>query len=169
MPFSPYIILLTIIVKNETNIFSGALLTSKRLLIAFQDILFQKLLNHSINGKFYDCLTKIYTNDLACVKIGNTLTKTFTVNQGVKQGCILCPTLFNIFLSDLQNTTEQAKCDPVQIAENSTLGCLIWADDLLLLSQSENGLKKYDLRVKIIHRKKWHETEYEENKSDDFQ
>ena len=54
-------------------------------------ILFQKLLNLNINGKFYECLTKIYTNDLSCVKIGNTITKTFVANQDVKQGCILSP------------------------------------------------------------------------------
>ena len=65
--------------------------------------LFQKLLNYNINGKLYDCLTKLYTNDAACIKIGDTLTEPFVTNQGVKQGCILSPILFNIFLSDLMS------------------------------------------------------------------
>ena len=106
-----------------------------------RDILFQKLLNHNINGKFYDCLVNMYTKDIACIKIGDTITSYFLTNQGVKQGCILSPTLFNIFLSDLQDITEQAQCEPVQITGDIHSGCLIWADDLLLLSKSEAGLK----------------------------
>ena len=103
--------------------------------------LFQKLLNHNINGKFYDCLVNIYTEDKACIKIGNTVTETFVTNQGVKQGCILSPILFNIFLSDLQTIFEQTKCEPVQISESIPLSCMIWADDLLLLSKSQIGLQ----------------------------
>ena len=64
----------------------------------------------------------------------------FLANQGVKQGCILSPTLFNIYLADLQAKVETSECDPVHIKEGSSMGCLIWADDLLLLSKSKNGL-----------------------------
>ena len=106
-----------------------------------RDVIFQKLLNRNINGKFYDCLISIYSKDMSCIKIGDTITEPFSTNQGVKQGCILSPTLFNIFLSDCQNITEQGQCEPVQIQEGLKLGCLIWADDLILLSESEAGLK----------------------------
>ena len=67
-----------------------------------RDKLFQKLLNKDINGKFYDCLVNLYTEDKSCVKIGECVTKTIKPNQGVKQGCILSPILFNIYLSDMQ-------------------------------------------------------------------
>ena len=106
-----------------------------------RNILFGKLLNNGINGKFYDVLTKLYEDDKSCIKIGNKITNTFTSTQGVKQGCTLSPILFNIFLSDLQNEVEDTECEPVEIDASSRLGCLIWADDLLLLSKSEKGLK----------------------------
>ena len=115
--------------------------------------LFKKLLNYNITGKFYDCLVNIYTNDTACIKIGNTITEAFVTNQGVKQGCILSPILFNIFLSDLQIITEQTKCEPVQIAENNLLGCILWADDLLLLSKSEIGLQNMLTGLKLYSEK----------------
>ena len=103
--------------------------------------LFQKLLDHNINGKFYDCLVNFYTNDVSCVKIGDSITPSFITNQGVKQGCILSPILFNIFLSDIQSVFETDPCDPVQIKESLNIGCIIWADDILLLSRTEEGLR----------------------------
>ena len=56
-------------------------------------LIFQKLLNHNINGKFYDCLVSMYTKDITCVKIGNNITESFFTNQGVRQRCTLSPTL----------------------------------------------------------------------------
>ena len=74
--------------------------------------LFQKLLDYNINGKFYDCLTNLYTGDKSCVKLGDRVTSTFELTHGVKQGCILSPILFNIFLSDLQQELEQKILSP---------------------------------------------------------
>ena len=102
--------------------------------------LFKKLLDYNINGKFYDCLANMYMGDQCCIKVGNRITDLFTANQGVKQGCILSPLLFNIFLSDLQQKLEESQNNPAKISTDQTLGCLIWADDLLLLSQTEIGL-----------------------------
>ena len=82
----------------------------------------------------------MYTHDIAAVKIGNKSTSKYDVNQGVKQGCILSPLLFNIFLSDLPDFLNADKNDPVQITNQDKVGCIISADDLLLLSQSESGL-----------------------------
>ena len=76
----------------------------------------------------------------ACIKIADSITPTFIANQGVKQGCILSPTLFNIFLADFQASVETTKCDPVNVKEGSIMGCLIWADDLLLMSKSKSGM-----------------------------
>ena len=83
----------------------------------------------------------MYSNDVSCVKIGDTITPAFITNQGVKQGCILSPTLFNIFLSDLQPVLETTLCDPLQLKEGEKIGCIIWADDILLMSKSEIGLQ----------------------------
>ena len=103
--------------------------------------LFQKLLDYQITGNFYECLVNLYTNNTACVKMGTHITEFFNINQGVKQGCILSPLLFNIFMSDLPSQLEQEQCKPIYLTNNSKCGCLIWADDLLILSESEEGLQ----------------------------
>lgn len=103
-------------------------------------VLFQKILNYDINGNFYNCLVNLYTEDKACIKVGNNISNFFNRSQGVKQGCILSPLLFNIFLSDFQKDIEKEDNDPVEITIGETLGCIIWADDILLLAKSELGL-----------------------------
>ena len=83
----------------------------------------------------------MYTHDMACICMGDNLTESFSIDQGVKQGCILSPLLFNIFISDLSKSLDEGNSDPVLIDEIKKLNSLIWADDLLLLSESENGLR----------------------------
>ena len=103
-------------------------------------ILFKKLLSHNITGKFYDSIRNMYTQDQASIRFGGRMTESFRINQGVKQGCILSPLLFNIFICDLPETLGNGETTPVLINETKTLNSLIWADDLLILSETENGL-----------------------------
>ena len=59
----------------------------------------------------------------------------------------------NIFISDLQCAIEKGKNEPAEISPNEKLGCLIWADDLLFLSESEFGLN--NMLERYILKWKW--------------
>ena len=48
--------------------------------------------------------------------------------------------LFNIFTNDLSDIFDHSKTDPVQL-DTTQLNCLLYADDLVLLSESEKGLQ----------------------------
>ena len=63
----------------------------------------------------------------------------FHASNGLKQGCCLSPILSNIFQNDLHEIFD-GTCDPLLIGSTS-LNSLSWADDLVLSSLSENGLK----------------------------
>ena len=57
------------------------------------------------------------------------------------QGCVLSPLLFNIFLPDLQNELDSCN-DNVKLNDNKEISYLMWADDILILSESEDGLQR---------------------------
>ena len=127
--------------QENRKIFSCFVDFSKAFDTIPRDVLFEKLLKYGINGKFFNNIKTMYTNDNCCIKVGNKLTESFLANQGVKQGCILSPLLFNIFIADIVERFETENCRPIKIDESRNLSCLLWADDIILLSHSEEGLR----------------------------
>ena len=104
-----------------------------------RDILLNKLLDLNITGKFFNVIKNIYSNDKACIKSGTKITERFSINQGVRQGCVLSPLLFNIFISDLtksiEHITDKLRIDPYD------MDSILWADDILLFAKSEKKLQ----------------------------
>ena len=75
-----------------------------------------------------------------CVRWGNSLSDPFHVNNGVRQGGILSPYLFNVYMDDLSQSLNCCKtgCWSGEIMINH----LMYADDLVLLSPSATGLRE---------------------------
>ena len=105
-----------------------------------RDLLLTKILGMGITGKFFNIIRHIYTSDKACVKLGQSRSEFFNLNIGVRQGCILSPLLFNLFISDLakQLDTMENKLQLNQCSINS----IFWADDLVLFAKTKEGLDK---------------------------
>ena len=68
------------------------------------------------------------------------LTDWFETQNGVKQGDTLSPTLFNIFINDLVNDVNALNLG-IDI-DGCRISILLYADDIVLLSQSEKDLQK---------------------------
>ena len=125
--------------KNGSKIFSCFVDFSKAFDTIPRDILFKKLYNYGIRGKFFNIIKDIYKNDKSCIKIGNQCTEPFHINQGVRQGCVLSPLLFNIFIADLVQKLDMVN-GKVKV-NNKEISSIFWADDIVMLSENENGLR----------------------------
>ena len=96
----------------------------------------------NISGNFKEIIKNMYNNSSCVVKIQNKTTRFFQCKRGVRQGCPLCPILFNIYTNDLAYYLYEANADPLQLPNSTNISCLIYADDIVIISKNALGLQK---------------------------
>lgn len=106
-----------------------------------------KLIESGIGGKSFDVIKSIYENNKLAVKIGDKHTDFFPQGRGVKQGCNLSPTLFNIYINELALLLEQSTAPGLTLTDTE-IKCLFYADDLVILSPTREGLQQ---SLDILH------------------
>jgi exonuclease III len=107
----------------------------------WRDGLIYKLIEVGIGKYFLKVIQNMYANVSYCIKSeSGGLTPTIPSSRGLKQGGVLSPTLFNIYLYDLPTNLLDALSSPVWL-DNKQVNCLMYADDLVLLSESKEGLQ----------------------------
>jgi hypothetical protein len=112
-----------------------------------RDRMFKKLLDIGVTGKFYDIIKYIYEGDQVCIKLNDLITPAIKTIMGVRQGCVLSPLLFNIYMSDFPKSLSQDI--GVNITDELRINCILWADDIILFSESEDGLNTLLGELKI--------------------
>ena len=144
--------------------------SSKRLYACFVDLkkafdtinrcsLIFKLSDLGITADFLDIVRDMYKEVNYCIKVQEGVTENFSSSVGLKQGCILSPTLFSLYINDLIQALNFDLCMPPS-CNDEFIPCLLYADDIVLLSESPEGLQnsidslhsycnKWELKVNI--------------------
>ncbi len=102
--------------------------------------LWARLLNIGLPSEFVAVLKSLYNNTITRVQYGNVTSDMIHVESGVKQGCPLSPTLFNIFIAGL--ITELMESKQGASVGNLVVPALFFADDMVVLAQSEDQLQQ---------------------------
>ena len=84
----------------------------------------------------------MYSNISLSVQSGDAMriTEYFKSIIGVRQGDNLSPTLFNIFVNDLPKIFDSS-CKPAVFGDMA-INCMMYADDLIILSETNQGLQE---------------------------
>lgn len=98
-----------------------------------------KVLEHLNFGNYViNCVRLLYDKPRARVRTNGTVSGSFTIGRGTRQGCPLSPLIFALILEPL---AQQIREDP-NIIGNTTHKIALYADDILLfLTNPETSLK----------------------------
>ena len=107
-------------------------------------------------------IRKMYKGTENCVIIGDDKTEFFKVEAGVRQGCVLSPILFSIYINGLAKQINRER-KGITIGGNH-ISILMYADDIVLVADNRKDLQKL-MDIVTNWGKKWRCT-YNKTKSE---
>lgn len=103
-------------------------------------ILWSKLTSVGISPAMLSALKSIYSDVQSCVRLNGQCSSFFSVHAGLKQGCVLSPLLFNMFIDDFVSKVKALELG-IQL-DDERVGIMLYADDIVLLAESEVDLQR---------------------------
>ena len=111
-----------------------------------REALWKVLMLYGVSGRLLNGIKSMYVDSEACVRINRVESEWFKIESGVRQGCVMSPWLFNLYMDGvMKELMAGAMGEGVRMVENGRewrLPCLLYADDLVLCGESEESLKK---------------------------
>ena len=93
-------------------------------------------------------MRNLYAGQEATVRTGHGTTDWFQIGKGVRQGCVLSPCLFNLYAEYImRNSGLEETQARIKIAGRN-INNLRYADDTILMAESEEELKSLLMKVK---------------------
>ena len=111
-----------------------------------REALWNVLKIYGVGGQLMEGIKAFYREASACVKVDGELSDSFAVEVGVRQGCVMSPWLFNIFMDGCMR---EMKAKVGKIGARLKLNGVDWSvtaclftDDTVLLAESERELQR---------------------------
>ena len=102
-----------------------------------------------MKGRMIRILKSMYSTIKACVRCSSSCTEYFDCLQGLKQGCLLSPTLFSLFIKELAHDMTSSGRHGVLFSPNDIeIFIMLFADDIILMSATIAGLQN---QVNVLH------------------
>ena len=108
--------------------------------------LWSTMRNYNFDEDLIQVIESLYNSATSAVLLGNNLGEFFNTTVGVRQGCILSPVLFNIFLENIMQDALKSHKTTITIG-GRPLCNLRFADDIDLIGKSESELQQLTTKL----------------------
>ena len=95
---------------------------------------------YNINANLVRATEHLYDNAISAVQMNDSTGEWFRTTVGVRQGCLLSPTLFNSFLKMIMSDAVEEH-DGKVIVGGRTIINLLFSDDIDALAEEEQDLE----------------------------
>ena len=119
----------------------------------FLDGLFYKMLRTKMIGPIYKIIHSMYESVCSVVRQGVELSEVIQQHVGLRQGCILSPCLFSLFIADFPQFLKEQGCNGVPL-HDAFVNALFYADDGAFVSHNIHEMQ-YMLDALRIYCSKW--------------
>jgi hypothetical protein len=110
---------------------------------AWQDGMWFRLREAGITGKIFRSIRMLYRSCTTAIQTPYGLTDWYTSDLGTRQGAVLSPFLFSLLISPLAQTLRAKDFGiPICGTADSRIACLLYADDLVLIADSEDEMRR---------------------------
>src|ERR1043165_5114230 len=106
-----------------------------------------------ITAHIINLITELYRKQTAKVKIAGILSSEFRIRRGVRQGCVISPTLFNILSEMVMREALKGYKGGIHVGGRRITN-LRYADDIVLMASTEAELQDLVTRLDREGRKK---------------
>lgn len=127
--------------QSDSTVYSTLLDASKAFDRVHYGKLFEELLSKGLCPLVCKLLLLQYTMQQYCVRFGNILSEKFVVKNGVKQGGVLSPILFNMYMDILLRKLQASRMGCY--IGNRFAGALCYADDIMLLTPTRKAMNSF--------------------------
>lgn len=104
-----------------------------------RDLLWSVLREYGIDGQLLAAIQSLYDDCKSCVRINGHKSAWFWVRVGLRQGCVLSPLLFIIFMDRISRRSTTQDCIKVGDVKVESL---LFADDIARLASTAAGLQQ---------------------------
>lgn len=102
--------------------------------------LWEILEEYGVNGQLINAIASLYEGSAACVRINGDLTPWFSIIKGVKQGCVMSPWLFILYMDKCMQVLKGLN---LGVTMSDTKVCsLVYADDVVLVTENAYDLQR---------------------------
>ena len=105
-----------------------------------RSVLWKKMKKLGIGGKFLKSVQSMYEGDYVTCQSGGATTAPVYLGRGLRQGCSLSPMLFALYIVDLSRDLHASNLGV--LLHKVRVSVLLFADDIVLVSDSEDGLRQ---------------------------